>query len=734
VTNISGTFSAGEKIEQNVYTTYGMNITNLTATLDSANATVTVSSVAGLIPGQPVSKTSGTGAFKTSTIIKTVNPTNSTITLNQTPLTSGAVVFDALTYDVLTSYAFGTLVSANTTALQLNKSWGKFFANTLVVGVTSAASANPTDIVTSTANTGATGIVAAVTPASNTVSVQVKYGTFDTGKDVRGDKTGLIYTINTSNVTGAFNIYLNDVNTANAVITDTSNNTVSGIVIGQNTTAIGIHGNTSPFYYSNTYSSYVNTDRSYLTMISPPLDANNQIINLKSQINRIPGGHDADFEVGAISEVETGVTAYTDIVGGNNVAGVPYSQIKISGEGSGYGYVQSVTVSSGGTGYINGASVTFTGGGYAGGDPTKKATGYIVASGGIISSVVVTSFGTGYYTAPTLSVATGAGANLQPVMNYGYGFPKNPNAEYNNFIGDVLNTSILDVGRITLLSKINPGAEYTADPFVKVRNRYIESYRRGDLVVQVANTANGSFAVGEDLIQTSNGSTFVKGQIKSVSITDGSGYIFLRRKSVSIAIDTSLPVRGASSGAYATYITAYNDPTSAVIGDNANITGTAISASGVATSVEVVSSGFGYINNGPVTLQAVSANNSFVITAVTKTERQGIAEGYWRTTTSHLNSEKRIQDNKYYQEYSYDVMSGLSLDKYENILRNVFHVSGTRMFGSVIKASVAKIPVTVNGSIITKTKPVVNQLVTQSGLVLVTTSGNNLTVRKETEV
>lgn len=733
VTNISGTFSVGEKIEQSVYQTFGMQVDNITATLDSANSTVTVSSTAGLIPGQPVSKTSGAGAFKTGTIIKKINSSTS-ITLDKTPLTSGAIVFSALTYDTLTSYAFGTLLTANSTALQLDKSWGNFVANTLVVGATSAASANPTDIALSNANTGALGTISAVNSAANTIVVAVKYGTFDATKQIRGNKTNLIYTINTTTASGALKVYLNGNTSANGIITNSTDNTVSGIVIGQNTTAIGIHGNTSPFFYSNTYSAYVNTDRSYSTMISPPLDSGNNIINVTSLINRIPGGHDADFEVGAISEVETGVTTYTDVVGEANLLGVSYSDVKLNGEGSGYGYVSDVTVVSGGTGYINGASVIFTGGGYAGGDPTKKATGTIVASGGIITGVTITSFGSGYFTAPTLSVATGAGANLQPVMNYGYGFPKNPNADYNNFIGDVLNTSILDVGRISVLSKINPGAEYTADPFVKVRNKYIASYKRPDLVVQVSNTANGSFSVGEDLIQTSGGSSFVKGQIKSVSITDGSGYIFLRRKSVSIAIDTSLPLRGASSGAYATYVNVYNDPTSQYIGDNAVITGTAISASGVATGVEVVSSGFGYINDGTVTLESVSANNSFVITAVTKTERQGIAEGYWRTTTSHLSSEKRIQDNKYYQEYSYDVLSGLSLDKYENILRNVFHVSGTRMFGSVIKSSKASVPITVKASNITVTRPVLTQLVTQSGLALVLSSGNNLVVRKETDI
>jgi hypothetical protein len=96
-----------------------------------------------------------------------------------------------------------------------------------------------------------------------------------------------------------------------------------------------------------------------------------------------------------------------------------------------------------------------------------------------------------------------------------------------------------------------------------------------------------------------------------------------------------------------------------------------------------------------------------------------------------LNSEKKIHDNKYYQEYSYDVLSGLSLNRYEQILKKVFHVAGTRMFGSVVKASTISVPMTIAESNITKKAPAIHQLVTQSGLVFITQSGDNLTVRKE---
>ncbi len=733
-TNAIGTFNVGDTLDQTTKATYGTNITNIDGTIDANTFVITsVSSTAGLVSGQPLTKVSGTGAFTAGTTIRSVDAVNSTITINKKPATSGSITFNAGTYEVITAYAFGTIQSANATVLVIDKSWGEFSANTLAK--TASANALITDVTTLNADIGAKGLITAVNSSSNTISVKVLYGTFDNSKQVKGDQTDLVYTINSSSATGAITVYRNGVQTANGVIRSADDVTVDAIVIGQDEESIGLHGNTGPFYFSsaNLYPSYVRTDRSYETMISPPLDANNDIINITNQITRIPGGRSADFVVGSISEVETGVTTYTDIVGEANLAGVPYTKIKINGEGSGYGYVQEINVNNGGSTYIDGATLTFTGGGYAGGNPRASAAGYIQVSSGSITGIVLTSYGSGYYQPPTVTIPNGSGANVSIVMNYGYGFPKNPNAEYYNTIGDVLNTSIMDVGRIAILNKINPGTEYTADPFVKVRNKWIASYQRGDLILNVTNVTNGSFVIGEDVVQIINNSTFVKGVVKATNIVNGTGQVFLRRRSMAIAIDNTQPIYGSRTNARATVSTVIGDPTSAFIGDNANVTGTAISASGVATGLEVLDSGFGYIEGGNVTLESVGDNN-YIITAKTYAEYQGTSQGYWRSTNSHLNSEKRIHDNKYYQEYSYDVLSGLSLSKYESILRNVFHVAGTQMFGSVVKNSnISSAPEIVESSIV-KFKPVVNQLVTQSGLIIVTTSGDNLNVRRETEV
>ena len=64
----------------------------------------------------------------------------------------------------------------------------------------------------------------------------------------------------------------------------------------------------------------------------------------------------------------------------------------------------------------------------------------------------------------------------------------------------------------------------------------------------------------------------------------------------------------------------------------------------------------------------------------------GISPGYFSTTRGFLNSDKYIHDNKYYQDYSYQIETGLVLNKYKDILYNTFHIAGTALFGKFFES------------------------------------------------
>ena len=586
--------------------------------------------------------------------------------------------------NTIISYAFGKVQSANSTNIVVEEAWGPFITGTVIQA---AANNNITAAVDSISTTtqGARGIVTSVTGANT--FIRTVYGTFDNGNKIRGTRTKLIDTISNVVNSGAVDIYINgDINSNGAIDTITTAY-ANGIVVSQNTSFIGLYGNTSPFYFNEVGDFYIESVRENLA--SPPRDANGDIIEVQSTILDIKTGNSADFEVGVLENTET-VTLNTDLVGANNVANTPYIDILLTGEGSGYGFVDSFTINTGGTQYSNGSSITISGGGFANGEPFVNATAIISTDGaGTITSITVDNPGEGYYQEPTITLpsTTGTVANVEIVVDYGYGFPKLPNGDVDTLLIDALTSENFIIGSIGSLTRINPGANYNVDPFVRVYNKYIASYERGNFYVYLANTAGGAFITGEELSQQIDLSTTAKGRVLSYEDTGGqTATLLVERNSFNIAFASGVALTGDTSGASGDVVNVVKDPGSRVLGDNADITGTVIAANGIAVSAEVVDSGYGYEPGQSLSLERDGFD--FIITATANVINQGIGSGYWRSTTSHLNSEKKIHDNRYYQEYSYDVISGISLSRYEGILKKILHVAGNEMFGSVTRTAV----------------------------------------------
>ena len=54
-----------------------------------------------------------------------------------------------------------------------------------------------------------------------------------------------------------------------------------------------------------------------------------------------------------------------------------------------------------------------------------------------------------------------------------------------------------------------------------------------------------------------------------------------------------------------------------------------------------------------------------------------------------------LHDNDFYQEFSYQVVASVSLDKYEDVVRDILHVSGMKIFGTVVNSSYEQIDYTI---------------------------------------
>ena len=119
-------------------------------------------------------------------------------------------------------------------------------------------------------------------------------------------------------------------------------------------------------------------------------------------------------------------------------------------------------------------------------------------------------------------------------------------------------------------------------------------------------------------------------------------------------------------------------------GNNAVILGNMASGNGVASSVLLYSSGYGY-NIDKQTLTFYNSAND-VYTAVLKLNigAVGLEEGTWEGTSGFLNADKYLTDSYYYQAYSYEVQIEKSLDKYISILKQVMHPVGNKVFGKPV--------------------------------------------------
>ena len=59
------------------------------------------------------------------------------------------------------------------------------------------------------------------------------------------------------------------------------------------------------------------------------------------------------------------------------------------------------------------------------------------------------------------------------------------------------------------------------------------------------------------------------------------------------------------------------------------------------------------------------------------------SKGYWLDNRGKLSSTVYLQDNYYYQNYSYLIKSTQSINNYKDIVTNVVHLAGTQLFGEV---------------------------------------------------
>ncbi len=171
----------------------------------------------------------------------------------------------------------------------------------------------------------------------------------------------------------------------------------------------------------------------------------------------------------------------------------------------------------------------------------------------------------------------------------------------------------------------------------------------------------------------------------------------LRRLSLFTDFKSGETVIGVTSGAEANVISVTEDTSSNVVGDNAIISANVVASNGTITIATVVDSGFGYENNEGLTLLSLDGLRAASGSANVAT--QGVGAGYYSSTRGFLDDAKYIHDGEYYQNYSYEIQTSLPLDKYNEVLKQVLHISGKKLFGRVVTSPIANLDISASMTI-----------------------------------
>jgi len=133
-----------------------------------------------------------------------------------------------------------------------------------------------------------------------------------------------------------------------------------------------------------------------------------------------------------------------------------------------------------------------------------------------------------------------------------------------------------------------------------------------------------------------------------------------------------------------------------VLGKNANITA-GVGANGTISALRVVDSGFSYAHNESALLE--SSGRALATSARVRVNLGGVAnaEGYYATERSHISTTRGyIQDSRYYQEFSYEIISPISLSRYRDIALQLVHPAGQALFGKYRAQSNASLDISAN--------------------------------------
>jgi len=525
-----------------------------------------------------------------------------------------------------------------------------------------------------TNNSGNSAVGVIVEANSTVIVIDQKYGPFANGELLVGSTSGATANATAVNTRVSDNTNFTDSNVTRIVIGETdqgayvtgaTDETASANVVGSNTGAVGVFNITNNF-----------RGGSFARVYSPTTGATADITVTSS-------GYPGQFKIGAIANTEV-VYLGADMLNANNSSNVSFLSVNLDDPTYGFSANASANLSSV-------LASAFTKNPYTIGtilSLTERNPGFDNTAKPFVVEIeqVVASYG------KRSRLTAGV---INRVGSYGIG----------ETVTQTISLPLANVGITNASNTFNFSSRETikqvrADGHTTFGDLYTTSVvgANGSIRIFVANTAN-TFDASNTIVGLVSGST---ANVVSVGITNTNivaagivrgtfeNQIDIQRTTFTDFV-RDLQLYGSETGTTSTVITLQEDSSSGVLGNNAFVDPEAGISDGRINTLEVLDSGFLYEEGEPVIVSA--PGNQITAAGIARVETYGTSQGYWRGDRGTLDSTKRIQDNEYYQEYSYEIQTGLDKDKYESAVKSLAHVVGTKMFSKYVNVSTSSKPV-----------------------------------------
>jgi len=302
---------------------------------------------------------------------------------------------------------------------------------------------------------------------------------------------------------------------------------------------------------------------------------------------------------------------------------------------------------------------------------------------------------------PYVSVALNA-------ADYGASTPMSGSASpvnINTVLEDAFDLQDITIGTIDALLNVNPGTAYTNDVKSVLQDSLFSRFDRRDQNIIFTNSEEVfDFSIGNIITETGTGRQGIVREINS------NGYLRITPYTYYGFDSQTNDILRDGIVLYST-IKSEQNYDSPKLGENAVIASPVAFEIGTIEEVAVQGSGFGYPDGTYVQLTRPS-DGSVRAEAVVTSQSQGTNSGYWSNFNSHINgytktlaedgedfyydSQKKVQDSDYLQEYSYELKSAVNpADYMPGLLENV-HLAGTKVFNQFLFKNKVGISLTSN--------------------------------------